>query len=179
MMSNSSSHHSGGSEHLLDLLQAHGQKFLSSFDTSVSNPRKRGAKPQDASRKRKALRAAVSSDADIEDEWSGIAASDINTSDESIAEGAESGEEDCDGGAPLPLSLCGSPLSLTKVFPNILDFEHEDDDFTADASTPRSAPDVVVFSDAKTESSTALPTKAQRKAFMVSKSYYLVHHPQD
>jgi len=45
-------------------------------------------------------------------------------------------------------------------------FEQDDDDFTADASSR--TPDVVIFSDPRTKSTTSIvTTKAQKKAFMV------------
>jgi hypothetical protein len=50
-----------------------------------------------------------------------------------------------------------------------IEFEQEDDNFTAEASF--CTPDVVVFSDPRTKPSTSvLTTKTQKKAFMVSRT---------
>ncbi|TFK55779.1 hypothetical protein OE88DRAFT_1652250 [Heliocybe sulcata] len=133
-------------EHLLQLLQAHGQAFLGSFDLPSPRPTKRRRTGDDYSGDRDVTEAPKPEDnVGSEEEWTGFAnkSSYVGDSDEDRLE-----------------SDYGSISA---------DFEENDDGFTAQSSSSRPAT-VVVFDGAqKRADSMPSSSKTEMKAFMSSK----------
>lgn len=133
-------------DHLLQILNAHGQQFLSSFSlpTSVSDKkRKRADSPSRAAK----LVKLSSPESDEEEEWAGIQ-----------VEGSESDEDPENG------EYMWTHIHSVMEFCLFPDFEQEDDDFTS--APPNET--VVVFSETTSKSGpSSLSSLAQKKAFMV------------
>ncbi|ESK90305.1 hypothetical protein Moror_13789 [Moniliophthora roreri MCA 2997] len=120
-------------DNLLKILQAHGEKFMSSFtDPSVEFPQAQVEKSSE-----------YTEDEEEEEEWGGIQGSG--------SEG-ESEEDEDEAGS---------------------DFEHTDDEFVQGSSSSTTQPNVIIYSESKTQ------TKAVRtsKAFMSSKISKLGQDP--
>jgi hypothetical protein len=141
---------------LLDILQAHGQRFLDSFEGYDAEEDGKGKRnPAEAHRSINTKLARTESDHSTSvydshsaEEWTGFG-SDVHMDDE--YEAHSSSEE------MLPLE--GMPVRLSKQESSMGDL------FTANTSVPK--PDVVVFTASVSKSSELVSTKAQAKSFMV------------
>jgi hypothetical protein len=146
---------------LLDILQAHGQRFLDSFEPYNAEKSGKGKRnPVEAHRSISTKLARIESDHSTSvneshsaEEWTGFG-SDVHMDDG--YETHSSSEE------MLPLK--GMPVRLSKQESSMGDL------FTANTSVPK--PDVVVFTASVSKSSESLSTKAQAKSFMVCPSAF-------